>query len=172
MHSCIGCYSDTIFPNVSIQRCSECKTYVHIIDQKSYFVPHLEENNDKFTISCWHGSGINFIQQINGSPHNGYLRTRIKVMLRLLELEIPRRLTKKAVQGLFLNLKEKITQYGLAISMLNKENKPINTNKSFLEEPCILTLVNNEKPRPDLGNIHHESTIKNKTNGRNKFPLS
>lgn len=165
MHSCIGCSSYTIFPNVSIQRCSECETYVHIIDQKSYFVPYLEENNDKFTISCWHGSGINFIQHINGSPHNGYLRTRIKVMLRLLQLEIPGRLTKKAVQGLFFNLKEKITQYGLAISMLNKENKPINTNKSFLEEPCILTLVNNEKPRPDLGNIHDESTIKNKTNG-------
>ena len=108
MHSCVSCNSNTIFPDVSIQRCGECGTYVHIIDQKSFFIPYVDDHNDDFTISTWHGSGINFIEQIKQHPHNGYLRTRIKVMLRLFELEIPARLTRKKVQALFLKLKEKL----------------------------------------------------------------
>ena len=48
--------------------------------------------------------------------------------------------------------------------MLNMENKPINTDKSFLKEPCIVTLLNNEKPTLDIGNIHDESTRISQTN--------
>ena len=48
--------------------------------------------------------------------------------------------------------------------MLNMENKPSNTNSDFLKEPCIVTLLNNEKPTLDLGNIHDESTRISQTN--------